>query len=187
MTTKEPLNKPPVILRASRRIHLTGMDAATARSMTSTSVAGQCFQRNRSRMEATAGSVSIEAVMIIPAFLLFMALILAIGRTVSVQADLHASVVAAARIASMQTCALCADTAARDSVVSRLAAEKTPCLNMEISTDTAILDQPLGTPGSVAVTVTCEVPLADLSVPGMPGHIRLTDSFSSSIDPYTPR
>ena len=134
----------------------------------------------------TVGSVSIEAVLIIPAFLLFLVLILAIGRIAMVKADLHASVVNAARVASMETCSWCADTAARTAITTTLVADKVPCLDPDIVINAAALDQPPGQPGSVSASITCVVQLSDLGVPGMPGQIRITSSFATSIDPYVP-
>ena len=41
--------------------------------------------------------------------------------------------------------------------------------------------------GSVSATITCAVPLADLGVPGLPGQVSLTESFSTVIDTYANR
>jgi len=131
------------------------------------------------------GSISIEAVLIIPAFLLFLALIAAIGRTAAVRADVHASVVEGARIASMQTGSVQGQTAAEDAIRAHLAQEGVTCLRLDISINSQALDLPPGQPGSVSATVTCVVPLADLAVPGLPGDVTITESFDSALDTYT--
>ena len=139
--------------------------------------------RERSRWDR--GSMSIEAVLIIPAFLLFLALIAAIGRAASVTEDLHASVVAGARIASLASSSSAGESAARTAIEDHLSAEGVNCIYIDISINSQALDLPPGQPGEVSATVTCAVPLADLSVPGLPGQIQLTETFSTPIDPYT--
>lgn len=131
------------------------------------------------------GSMSIEAVLIIPVFLVFLALIAAIGRTAAVQEDLHASIVAAVRIASLQPSSIAGEDAARTAIENHLADEGVRCISSDISINTYALDLPPGQPGEVWATITCMVPLSDLSVPGLPGQIRLTDTFSTPIDPYS--
>jgi len=131
--------------------------------------------------------MSIEAVLIIPAFLVFLALIAAIGRTAAVQEDLHASIVAGARIASLAPSSSAGETQARTAIENHLAEEGVKCTYIDISINSHALDLPPGQPGEVTATITCTVPLSDLSVPGLPGQIRLTDTFSTPIDPYTPR
>ena len=131
------------------------------------------------------GSMSIEAVLIIPVFLVFLALIAAIGRTAAVQEDLHASIVAGVRIASLESSSFDGENAARTAIENHLADEGVTCTSSDISINTDALDLPPGQPGEVWATIACTVPLSDLSVPGLPGHIRLTDTFSTPIDPYS--
>ena len=136
-------------------------------------------------MTRTRGSVSVEAVMIIPAFLLFLALIAAIGRTAVIREDLHSTAVNASRVASQQTSALEGERAARKVIADQLSGGT--CRTLDISLNTAALDYAPGRPGSVSVTISCVVGLSDLSVPGLPGQIRLTETFTTPIDTYTDR
>ena len=129
--------------------------------------------------------MSIEAVLIIPAFLLFLALIAAIGRTAAVREDIHASVVDGARIASLAPSSTEGDSSARTAIKNHLKAEGVKCTNIDISINSQALDLPPGQPGEVSATVTCTVRLSDLSVPGLPGQIRLTETFATTIDPYS--
>lgn len=135
---------------------------------------------------ATRGSVSIEAVLVIPAFLLFLALIAAIGRTVDVRMDVHSATVQAARTAARESSRL-AEGAANTAFTGHLAREGLSCLDLEIVVDANALSQAPGQPGTVTVSATCTISLADLAVPGLPGQITITDSFSTSINPYTNR
>ena len=129
--------------------------------------------------------MSIEAVLIIPAFLVFLALIAAIGRTAAVREDLHASVVDGARIASLATTSAEGESSARTAVENHLSEERVDCIYIDISINSYAVDLPPGQPGEVSATVTCTVPLSDLAVPGLPGQIRLTETFSTPIDPYS--
>jgi len=139
----------------------------------------------RQRPGRTTGSVSIEAVLIIPAFLLFVALIAAIGRTAGVQEEVHAAAVEAARVASLASSAATGESAGRAAVLAHLAQDGVNCLSLVISINSQSLDRPPGQPGTVTASVTCVVPLADLAVPGLPGQVTIADSFSTPIDPYT--
>ena len=127
----------------------------------------------------------MEAVLIIPAFLLFLALIAAIGRTASTQADIHAAAVEGARIASLATGSTAGTTTAHSAAQAHLTREGVTCLALDIVVDAAALDLPPGYPGTVSVTITCVVPLSDLGVPGLPGQITLRDHFTTPIDPYS--
>jgi len=129
--------------------------------------------------------MSIEAVLIIPAFLVFLALIVAIGRTAAVREDLHSSVVAGARIASLQTSSAAGEVEARAAIENHLREEGVACVSIDISINSYALDLPPGQSGEVSATITCTVPLADLSVPGLPGQIHLSETFSTPIDPYS--
>jgi Flp pilus assembly protein TadG len=135
----------------------------------------------------TRGSVSVEAVLIIPAFLVFLALLAAIGRTAMVRDDIHAAVVMGARVASMQTNSTDGKTAATQAISAHLARDGTPCVDREIVVNAAALDLPPGQSGSVTATVTCVVLLSDLGVPGLPGKLTSSESFSTAIDIYAER
>lgn len=53
--------------------------------------------------------------------------------------------------------------------------------------DAAGYDAPLGTTVLVGVTVRCRVGLADLSLPGVPGHRLITETAFSPVDAYRER
>jgi hypothetical protein len=56
-----------------------------------------------------------------------------------------------------------------------------------VSVDTSDFDVPVGTPGTVQVTVECRLNLADLAVPGVPGSRIITASVSSPLDTWRER
>ncbi|MCL2784433.1 MAG: hypothetical protein FWD55_03150 [Propionibacteriaceae bacterium] len=139
------------------------------------------------RTQQTQGSISIEAVLIIPALLLFLALLLAIGRTAVVRADLHAAVVTGTRFAAMETSSSRGEAAAIQAIEDHLAREGVRCITVNLTVNTSALDLPPGQAGAVSATATCVVSLADLMAPGLPGSIRISTSFTTSIDPYINR
>jgi hypothetical protein len=56
-----------------------------------------------------------------------------------------------------------------------------------VTVDLDAFTAPPGTPAQVASTVTCQVDLADLAVPGVPGSHTVTATMSSPIDTYRER
>jgi len=145
------------------------------------------WRTGRDSTGRTAGSISIEAVLIIPAFLLFLALVMAVGRTAAAQADVHAAVVEGSRVASLAKTAAAGETAGRAAIEAHLHREGIRCTRLTVTVDAAALDQPPGDPGQVTATITCVVPLADLAVPGLPGTMTISESFTTQIDTYTDR
>jgi Flp pilus assembly protein TadG len=131
--------------------------------------------------------VSIEAVLIVPAFLLFLLLVLAIGRTVAAQADVHAAVVQAARVVSLQDNAEAGQAAGQQAIQDSLTTNKVICQSIDITIESTALDLPPGEPGQVSAAVTCLVALADLSVPGLPGQVAITEDFTTPINTYESR
>ena len=135
----------------------------------------------------TRGSLSIEAVLIIPAFLLFLALLAALGRTTMVSQDVHAAAVSATRVAAQYSTSRTGETAAREVIRTHLKDNRTSCRTLDVTLNTAALDLAVGSGGTIVVTVTCTVGLSDLAVPGLPGEVRITESFSTLVDPYRRR
>ncbi len=128
--------------------------------------------------------MSVEAVLVIPAFLVFLALLTAVARQAIVQADVHAAAVEAARTAVQEADSASGETLARAAVDAHLTREGVACLDLTTTVDATALDLPPGQAGEVAVAITCLVPLADLGVPGLPGQIEVTGRFSTPIDAY---
>ena len=131
------------------------------------------------------GSVAIEAVIGLPGFALFVGLIIMGGRVEVTRQAVDAAAFDAARSASLartEDAAIAAGKAAAADNLADLA-----CTTTSVSVDAAGYDAPLGTTVLVGVTVTCRVGLADLSLPGVPGHRVLTETAYSPIDAYRER
>lgn len=137
------------------------------------------------RLRDERGSVAIEAVVGLPAFALFIALIVMGGRVEITRQAIEAAAFDGARTASLERTRTDAAAAARTSVAASLTA--LPCATSSVVVDAASFDAPLGTTVLVGVTVTCRVGLADLSLPGVPGHRLLTATAYSPVDAYRER
>lgn len=133
------------------------------------------------------GSTVIEAAIGVPAFMLFVGLIVFAGRVAVANQAVGSAATEAARTASIsRTQAQAADTA-RAAATQALSNQKVNCLRMTIHVDTSGFGSPVGTPASVRATVTCVVNLSDLSVPGVPGTRTVSASVSSPLDTYRER
>ena len=139
----------------------------------------------RSRDER--GSASVEAAIVVPAFLLFLGLVIFAGRTALAHQAVQAAAYDAARAASLARTSNAAQTAASDAATQTLANRELRCTNTGVSVDTSALSAPLGEYGTVTVEVVCVVDLSDLVVPGMPGSKTVSASMSSPVDAFRER
>lgn len=137
--------------------------------------------------ERERGSVAIEAVIGIPAFLLFVALILLAGRLAIATQTVEAAANDAARTASIARTQAQAASTATAAARTSLANQGLACVSGHVQVDTTGFAAPAGTPAQVTATVTCQVNLADLALPGLPGTRTVTASMRSAIDTYRER
>ncbi|MBW3069585.1 pilus assembly protein TadE [Actinomyces sp. 432] len=120
--------------------------------------------------------MSVEMVVIAPALLMIVMLVVAAGRWVSAEGMTQAAARDAARAASMERSAGMAASAAAAS----LAVADTA--NAECSSATDVSGFSRG--GSVKVTVSCRVRLADLGLVFLPGTTTVTSSSISPVDTW---
>ena len=133
------------------------------------------------------GSEALEASIGVPAFLLFIALIIAGGRLAIADQAVQAAAAEAARSASISRTQEEAHGSAVGGATSSLANQKLQCTTKSVSVDTSGFASPVGTPASVTATVTCVVNLSDVAVPGLPGTRTITATMSSPLDTYRER
>ena len=133
------------------------------------------------------GSAVIEAVIGIPAFMLFVGLIIAAGRFTIAQHSVESAANAAARAASISRTQEQAQGAASSSAATTLNNQGLRCSSKSVSVDTTGFAAPVGTPARVTATVTCQVQVADLAVPGLPGTLSVEATMASAIDTYRER
>lgn len=133
------------------------------------------------------GSATIEAVIVAPAFLLFVGLIIGAGRVAIAHQSVEAAAAQSARTASVARTAGQARADATSSAQNTLANQGLHCATLTVTVDTTGFATPVGTPARVTATVVCVVSLADLSVPGMPGTLRVEATAGSPLDTYRGR
>ena len=133
------------------------------------------------------GSASVEAVVAVPAFALFVALILLGGRSATAHQALESAAADAARSASIARTATTAATTARDAAEASIRNQDLRCSDVDVSVDTSAFSGPIGTDGTIGVTVTCRLSLSDLSIPGVPGSWLLRATMTSPLDTWRER
>lgn len=135
---------------------------------------------NHRRSGRDDGSLMVELVVMAPVLFTLVLSIVAFARVAEAR-----QVVIEASHAGAQTAAILpnpssAQQGAEDSAVVGLFDEAHLSANPEVTTDTSHFYPG----GYVTVSVTCQVPLSDLSVPGIPGSATIAASTTAPIDPY---
>ncbi|MEZ0076294.1 TadE/TadG family type IV pilus assembly protein [Planotetraspora sp. GP83] len=137
-------------------------------------------------VEHERGSMALEAAIIAPALVAVLAMMIGLGRITLAHGAIEAAARDAARQASIARDPGSARSAALTSARAALTREGLAC-SPSVTVDTTGFSAPLGRPAAVVARIACEVDLADIAVPGVPGSKTLTSSFSSPIDPYRAR
>lgn len=145
------------------------------------------LRRCRRRIQSERGSAVIEAVIGVPAFMLFVGLIVFAGRVAIANQSVGSAATEAARSASISRTQGQASDTARAAAAQALSNQKVNCSRVSVDVDTSGFGAPVGTPASIRATVTCVVNLSDLSVPGVPGTRTVSASMSSPLDTYRER
>lgn len=130
------------------------------------------------------GSEAIEAAIGIPAFMLFVALIMAGGRLAIAHQSVESAAADAARSASIVRSQGEAHGAATSAAASSLSNQGLDCVSHTVNVDTSGFVVPVGTAGTVTVTVSCVVNLSDVAVPGLPGTQTITSTIVSPVDKH---
>ncbi|MEU7068350.1 TadE/TadG family type IV pilus assembly protein [Streptomyces sp. NPDC046161] len=133
------------------------------------------------------GSETIAAAIVIPLLLMLLCMAIAGGRIVTSGAKIDAAAEDAARAASISRTQSGAQAEAAAAAARSLADQGIHCASSSTRVYTAGLAVPLGEVGTVTVTISCTVPLADLLLPGVPGSKTLTSRFTSVVDAYRSR
>lgn len=133
------------------------------------------------------GSATVELVLIAPALLALLALTVLAGRIVLAGGTVEQVAAAGARAASLARTPAAAASAANAAVRQILGEQRLQCATVTVAVDTSGFGVPLGQPATVAVEVSCQVQLADLTVSGFPGTRTLSDRAVSPLDPYRGR
>jgi Flp pilus assembly protein TadG len=133
------------------------------------------------------GSAAIETVIGVPAFLLFIALIIGAGRIAIARQSVEAAAAEGARSASIARTQSAADHDAATAVAATLGNQGLQCATTLVVVDTSEFAKPVGTPATVRATVTCVVNLSDVAIPGLLGTLPITETMTSPLDTYRGR
>jgi len=140
------------------------------------------------RWYAGRGSAAIEVAILMPLFVALFTTAVVLGRTANAISAVEAAAYDAARTASLARDAETAQDRAYATVWQSLSDRGVACLDGPLITvDTDEFSNPLGTPASVTVTVTCQVTYSDIDLIGVPDDQSVSASFVSPIDQYRTR
>ena len=133
------------------------------------------------------GSATVELVLVAPALLALLGLTVLAGRVVLAGGTVEQVAAAGARAASLTRNPAEARTAAETAVRRAVGEQHLQCQTVTITVDTAGFATQLGQPASVSVAVSCQVRLADLTIPGAPGSRTVSARAVSPLDPFRGR
>ena len=139
------------------------------------------------RMRDERGSAAVEAAVGVPAFVLFVGLIIFGGRTATTHSAVESAAADAARTASIARTASEAKQEAKAAAQASLANQDIHCLSVTVSVDVSDFAKTVGETGAVTATVECLLDLADLSVPGVPGSRLVKATGTSPLDTFRER
>ena len=105
------------------------------------------------RRRPETGSAAIEAAVGLPAFMLFVALVILGGRLAIATQAVQASASEAARVASIARTQGAANGDATTAAAASLANQNVRCVRSTVTVDTTGFDAPVGTPAQVTATV----------------------------------
>jgi Flp pilus assembly protein TadG len=143
--------------------------------------------RVRFRKRDERGSAAVEAAIGVPAFMLFIGLIIFAGRTAVAHQAVESAAADAARSASIARTSSAASGEAKQAARTSLANQQLACVDVQVNVDTGAFTKPVGQAATVEVTVECRLDLSDLSVPGVPGSRVVRGSMTSPLDSWRER
>ena len=132
------------------------------------------------------GSAAIELVLLIPALMVLLLFAVAGGRVAIAHGSVEQAAADAARAASIARTAGEAQTSAGEAARATIANQGLSCTSLTLTVDTSGFATPVGTPASVAATISCMVRLTDLAVPGLSDPV-VSATVTSPLDLYRGR
>ncbi|MFI5953353.1 TadE family protein [Cryptosporangium sp. NPDC051539] len=133
------------------------------------------------------GSIAVEFAILLPAFVLLIAVAAVIGRQTVAQTAIEGAAHDAARAASISRTAATAQARGTAAANDVLDAQGLHCDPVTVTVDTRQFARPVGQPASVTAVVSCSVAFSDIAVPGLPGNRTLSATFTSPLDLYRGR
>lgn len=126
------------------------------------------------------GSMTVELVVLVPVLVLFTLVAVGLGRYEGARQEVVDAAHAGAEAASLVPSAGQAGSVAQATALSELRGQPHMCPDPVVTTDVSAFVAG----GSVRVSISCRVNLADLLVPGFPGGATVVATQSAPIDPY---
>jgi Flp pilus assembly protein TadG len=138
-------------------------------------------------MTGTRGSAAIEMAVLMPMFVAVFTAAMLLGRVGNAISAVEMAAYDGARTASIARDAATAHAQALATVDDSLAQQSVTCAGgPDVVVDTSGFSQPVGTPASVTVSVTCQVTVGDIDLIGVPDR-EVSASFVSPLDQYRTR
>ena len=137
--------------------------------------------------EGEQGSATVELTLLVPALVLVLGLLVAGGRVWFARTTVTEAAHSAARAASLARAPGPAAADGHDAATAALSTAGLRCASRSVVVQTAAFAVPVGTPATIRATVRCSVPLADVLLPGLPGHLAVTGTGASALDTYRSR
>ena len=133
------------------------------------------------------GAAATELALLVPGFMLLLALMVAGGRIWLARGAVSEAAAAGARAATLQRSAGEAEAAAGRVIDANLASASLVCVDRTVSVDTTGFAKAPGIPAVVTVSVSCTVAMSDVLLPGMPGNVSASAVGSSALDTFRGR
>jgi len=128
--------------------------------------------------------VTIEAVIIVPALLIFAGLVLGAGQVTIAHQSVELAAAEAARSASLARSAGEGQVQAAAAASAILDGRGLRCRSRSVAVESAAFSSPVGVGGRVTARVVCVVDLGDVAVPGLPGTVTIDAIGTSPLDRY---
>ncbi|AJC52789.1 hypothetical protein [Streptomyces sp. 769] len=133
------------------------------------------------------GTYTLETVICVAVLIPFLGLLAAYGLAGIFDNSVEGAANSAARAASQAADADIAQARGQAAAEAALRQQDRNCTSRSIRIDTSDFAAPAGQAASVTATVTCTIPLSQLTVPGLPGSKTLTATAISVVDQYADR
>jgi Flp pilus assembly protein TadG len=123
---------------------------------------------------------ALELAILLPFVIVMLLLVVAFGRVERGRELVDQAAASAARAASLSTSPGQAQSAAIDAATQTLTNGGLSCGGMQVSVDTSSFHPG----GDVTAHISCSADLAGLTLSGVPGHVHLSSSATSPLEPY---
>ena len=143
--------------------------------------------RRGNRCSGDRGAIALEFVIMTSAMILFIPLTVLWGRVSLAAGAVEQAAESAARTASIARTPALAQSTAQTTAADSLDQQGLECETLSVQVDTSGFTVQVGTPATVSATVTCQVRLSDLALPGLPGTHPVEGRGVSVLDTYRER